>query len=98
MQFERSGEPWQMMNFMLAPGATFNTDKYENATVTKLMADYKKATAAKRPAILKAINKAVQEDAYFGIWYAKQASFVYKGITVKSPQTGNIIPFLYNIG
>lgn len=98
MQFERSGEPWQMMNFMLAPGATFNTDKYTNATVVKLMADYKKATAAKRPAILKAINKAVQEDAMFAVWYAKQANFVYKNVTVKAPQTGNIIPFLYNIG
>jgi peptide/nickel transport system substrate-binding protein len=98
MQFERAGEPWQMMNFMLAPGATFNSDKFETATVTKLMADYKKATAAARPAILKKINKSVQEDAWFDVWYAKQASFVHKGITIKSAQTGNIIPFLYNIG
>jgi peptide/nickel transport system substrate-binding protein len=97
MQFERSGEPWQMMNFMLTSNATFNTDGYAKASVTKLIADYKKATSSKRPAILKAINKAVQEDAWFAVWYAKQANFVYKGVTIKAPQTGNIIPFLYNI-
>jgi peptide/nickel transport system substrate-binding protein len=98
MQFERSGEPWQMINFMFAPTATFNPDQYNNPAVTKLMADYKKATASKRPAILKALNKVIQDDAYYAIWYAKQASFVYKGITVKAAQTGNIVPFLYNIG
>ena len=98
MQFERSGEPWQMMNFMLAPDATFNTDKYSNPAVIKGLADYKKASASARPAILKKINKLVQEDAYFAIWYAKQASFVYKGVSIKSAQTGNIIPMLYNIG
>jgi peptide/nickel transport system substrate-binding protein len=98
MQFERSGEPWQMLNFMITSNATFNTDGYENAVVTKLIGDYKKATAAKRPAILTQINQQVQNDAWFAIWYGKQANFVYKGVTIKAAQTGNIIPFLYNIG
>ena len=98
MQFERSGEPWQMLNFMLTSNATFNTDKYATAEVTKLIADYKKATASKRPAVLAQINSEVTNDAWFNVWYAKQANFVYKGVTIKAPQTGNIIPFLYNIG
>jgi peptide/nickel transport system substrate-binding protein len=97
MQFERSGEPWTLINFMLTKNATFNSEGYTNDLVTKLIGDYKAATAAKRPAILKQLNNALTTDAWFDVWYAKQANFVYKGVTIKAPQTGNIIPFLYNI-
>lgn len=97
MQFERSGEPWTLINFMLTKNATFNQEGYTNAKVTQLIADYKAATADKRAPILKALNKELTTDAWFCVWYAKQANFVYKGVTVKAPQTGNIIPFLYNI-
>jgi peptide/nickel transport system substrate-binding protein len=97
MQFERSGEPWTLINFMLTKNATFNQEGYVNAKVTKLIADYKAATADKRGPILKALNKELTTDAWFCVWYAKQANFVYKSATIKAPQTGNIIPFLYNI-
>jgi peptide/nickel transport system substrate-binding protein len=97
MQFERAGEPWTLINFMLTRNATFNQEGYSNAKVTKAIADYKAATADKRAPILKALNRALTEDAWFCVWYAKQANFVYKGATIKAPQTGNIIPFLYNI-
>lgn len=97
MQFERSGEPWTLINFMLTKNATFNQEGYVNAKVTKLIADYKAATADKRAPILKALNKELTTDAWFCVWFAKQANFVYKGATIKAPQTGNIIPFLYNI-
>ena len=97
MQFERSGEPWTLINFMLTKNATFNQEGYENDLVTKLIGDYKAATAAKRPAILKQLNSALTTDAWFCVWYAKQANFVYKGVTITAPQSGNIIPFLYNI-
>ncbi|MEY4320620.1 MAG: hypothetical protein RLZZ471_561 [Actinomycetota bacterium] len=97
MQFERAGEPWTLINFMLTKNATFNQEGYSNAKVTKAIADYKAATADKRAPILKALNRVLVEDAWFCVWYAKQANFVYKGATIKAPQTGNIIPFLYNI-
>lgn len=97
MQFERAGEPWTLMNFMVTKNATFSIDGYAEAKVTKLIADYKAATAAKRGAILKAINKELTNNAWFNVWYAKQANFIYKNATIKAPQTGNIIPFLYNI-
>jgi hypothetical protein len=97
MQFERSGEPWTLINFMLTKNATFNQEGFESPAVTKAIAAYKKATAAQRPAILKTLNKALTEEAWFCVWYAKQANFVYKTATIKAPQSGNIIPFLYNI-
>lgn len=97
MQFERAGEPWTLINFMITKNATFNTDNYSEAPVTKLIADYQAATADKRPAILKAMNKILTDNAWFCVWYAKQANFVYKSATIAAPQTGNIIPFLYNI-
>lgn len=97
MQFERAGNSWQFLNFMITKGATFNTDNYEEATVTKLINDFSKASAAKQPAILKAINTELVNNAWFCPWYALQSNFAYKGIVVKSAQAGNIIPFLYNI-
>lgn len=97
MQFERAVEPIVLINFMIGKNATFNTDGFATPTVSKLIADYKAATADKRPAILKALNKSLTEDAWFNVWYALQSNFIHKGINIKSAQTGNVIPFLYNI-
>ena len=97
MQFERAGEPWTLMNFMITKNATFSIDGYAEPKVTKLIADFKAATADKRGAILKQINAELTNNAWFNVWYAKQANFVYKNATIKAPQLGNIIPFLYGI-
>ena len=94
---ERSADPWTLLNFAVAENATFNNDKFTTPAMAKLIGDYRTATDAKRPAILKSINKILVDDAWFSILYEKQANFVYKGMTVKAPQSGNIIPFLYNI-
>jgi hypothetical protein len=98
MSFGRDAEPWQMLNFMIAPKAQFNTDGYATPAVTKLIADYKKATAAKRPAILKSINREITNDAWFAVWYAKKSNFIYTDIVIKQAQAGSNFPFLYNIG
>lgn len=97
MIFERAGNPWKFLNFMITKGSTFNNDNYEEATVTKLIADFAKASEAKRPAILKAINTELVNNAWFAPWYEIQSNFAYKGIVIKSAQAGNAIPFLYNI-
>ena len=97
MSFGRDAEPWQMLNFMIAPKAQFNTDGYATPKVTKLIEDYKKATAAKRPAILKSINQEVTDDAWFAVWYAVKSNFVHNDIVIKQAQSGSNFPFLYNI-
>jgi ABC-type transport system substrate-binding protein len=97
MIFERSSNAWTLVNFMIANDATFNNDKYTEPKVSKLLDDYKKATEAKRPAILKSINTELVNNAWFVPFYTIQSNFMYKGITVKSAQAGNVIPFLYNI-
>jgi peptide/nickel transport system substrate-binding protein len=97
MIFERAGNPWKLLNFMIAANATFNNDGYAEPTVTKLLESYKGATEAKRPAIFKAINTELVNNAWFSPWYEIQGTFAYKGISVKSPQAGNAIPYLYNI-
>lgn len=98
MQFDRASEPWQLLNAHITPTAQWNIGGYETPKVNKLIANYKKATADKRPAILKAINKEVTNDAWFAVWYAKKSNFVYKGITIDAPQAGSNFPYLYNIG
>jgi peptide/nickel transport system substrate-binding protein len=97
MIFERAGNPWKMMNFMITPGATFNNDGYTEPAVTKLINDFKKASEAKQPAILKAINTELVNNAWFAPWYEIQGNFAYKGIVVKSAQAVNEIPYLYTI-
>jgi len=94
---ERSADPWTLINFAVSENATFNNDKFSTPAMNKLIEDFRVATEAKRPAIMKSINNILVKDAWFAILYEKQANFVYKGMTVKAPQSGNIIPFLYNI-
>jgi peptide/nickel transport system substrate-binding protein len=96
MYFERSTNPWVLLNFMVANPGIFNNDKYEEAKVTKLINDYKTASEAKRKTILKDINTELVNNAWFAPWFAVQSNFAYKGITAK-PQAGNVIPYLYNI-
>lgn len=97
MQFERSGDPWTLINFMIAPTAMFPGDKYSTPQMDKLIADYKVADPAARTAILKRINGILVKDAWFNIWYEVQSNFLYKGFTVDRAQAGNGTPFLYNI-
>jgi len=99
MQFERSANPWTLLQFMVAPGATFNTDNYTDDKLTALINKYKTASDSARKTILADINEFMVDEALFVPWYALQSNFVYKnGVVVKSAQAGNIIPFLYNIG
>jgi peptide/nickel transport system substrate-binding protein len=97
MIFERAGNPWKMLNFMITSNGTFNNDGYAEPTVTKLIESFKTAAESKKPAILKAINTELVNNAWFAPWYEIQGNFAYKGIVVKSAQAGNATPYLYNI-
>jgi peptide/nickel transport system substrate-binding protein len=97
MMFERSSNAWTLINFMISKEATFNNDRYTEAKVTSYIESYKTASDTKRVSILKAMNKELVNNAWFVPFYTLQSNFVHKGITVKSAQAGNVIPFLYNI-
>ncbi len=97
MIFERSSNPWTMINFMIAKNGTFNNDGFAQPKVTALIDEYKNAKASERASVLKELNFELVDQAWFAPWYAIQSNFAHKGITVKSAQAGNVIPFLYNI-
>ncbi|MEN9716018.1 MAG: hypothetical protein RJA35_1485, partial [Actinomycetota bacterium] len=98
MQFERSGNTWKMLNFMVTPDALFNNDHYTDGTLSSLIGRYQaSSTDATRVAIAKKINEYMVQQALFIPFYEKQANFAFKGISIKSAQAGNVIPFLYNI-
>ena len=98
MQFERSGNTWKMLNFMVTDNALFNNDKFSSSTVSSLIGRYQGASdEATRVALGKKINTALVNEAWFIPFYEKQANFAFKGIKIKSAQAGNVIPFLYNI-
>jgi peptide/nickel transport system substrate-binding protein len=96
MVFERSANPWTLMNFMVSKNANWNAEKYTEPKVEALIDEYPTATDARRVAILKAINTEIVNNAWFSPWYASQSNFAYKGIALKA-QAGNVLPFLYNI-
>ena len=97
MQFERSGDPWTLINFMIAPTATFPGDKFETPQMNRLIASFKAANATERAAILKRMNNILVKDAWFAIWSEVQSNFLFKDFTVTRAQAGNGTPFLYNI-
>ena len=97
MQFERSGDPWTLINYMIAPTATFPGDKFETPQMNRLIASFKAANATERAAILKRMNNILVKDAWFAIWSEVQSNFLFKDFTVTRAQAGNGTPFLYNI-
>jgi peptide/nickel transport system substrate-binding protein len=98
MQFERSGNTWKMLNFMVTDNSLFNNDKFSTSDVSSLIGRYQGASDENtRIALAKKINTALVNEAWFIPFYEKQANFAFKGIKIKSAQAGNVIPFLYNI-
>jgi peptide/nickel transport system substrate-binding protein len=98
MQFERSGNTWKMLNFMVTDTALFNNDKFSSSAVSSLIGRYQGASDENtRIALAKKINAALVNEAWFIPFYEKQANFAFKGIKIKAAQAGNVIPFLYNI-
>jgi peptide/nickel transport system substrate-binding protein len=98
MQFERSINTWKMLNFMVTPDALFNNDHYTDGNLSSLIGRYQaSSTDATRLAIAKKINEYMVQQALFIPFYEKQANFAFKGLTIKAAQSGNVIPFLYNI-
>lgn len=86
----------QLINFMVAPNATWNPFKYSDpkvdAFIERVRAGGPDATKA-----AKELNKYINEQAWFSPWYTVQTSFVTDDKTQVTVNQDNAYPYLQDI-
>ncbi|SDG68658.1 ABC transporter substrate-binding protein [Microbacterium sp. 77mftsu3.1] len=66
---------WQLINFMIAPNATFNPFKSQDATVDGYIETIQRGSEEEAVAATKALNKYIVDQAWFAPFYRVQGSF-----------------------
>ncbi|WP_240741299.1 ABC transporter substrate-binding protein [Microbacterium oleivorans] len=66
---------WQLINFMIAPNATFNPFKYQDDTVDGYIETIQRGTEDEAAAAAKELNKYIVDQAWFAPFYRVQGSF-----------------------
>lgn len=66
---------WQLINFMIAPSATFNPFKYEDPKVDELIATIQTGTQAESDSAVKELNKYIVDQAWFAPFFRVQGTF-----------------------
>jgi peptide/nickel transport system substrate-binding protein len=94
---QRDANEWQLISFLLAPTATWNTFKYQDPKSDELITKIRTAEGADRDAALKELNKYVVDQAWFAPWYTPTNFFVTNAKTNVELNQGNAWPNLWNI-
>ena len=81
----------------MAPTATWNTFKYQDAKVDELIAKIRTAEGGDRDSALKELNEYVVDQAWFAPWYTPTNFFVTDAETQVELNQGNAWPNLWNI-
>jgi peptide/nickel transport system substrate-binding protein len=87
---------WALINFSIAPNATFNPTKYQDPKVDALIETVHNGSQEESDAAVKELNTYIVEDAWFAPWYRMQSSFVTDAGTEVKTQVGNAYPYLWN--
>jgi peptide/nickel transport system substrate-binding protein len=87
---------WALINFEIAPTATFNPTKYDDPKVDALIETVHNGTKEESDAAVKELNTYIVEQAWFAPWYRMQSSFVTDANTQVKTQVGNAYPYLWN--
>lgn len=66
---------WQLINFMIAPNATFNPFKSEDPKVDALISTIQTGSQAESDAALKELNKYLVDQAWFAPFFRVQGTF-----------------------
>lgn len=66
---------WQLINFMIAPNATFNPFKYQDDTVDGYISTIQTGTEDEATTAAKELNKYIVDQAWFAPFYRVQGSF-----------------------
>ncbi|RAX45247.1 peptide ABC transporter substrate-binding protein [Arthrobacter sp. AQ5-06] len=87
---------WQLINFQIAPSATWNPFHYQDPAVDALVAKVRDGSKAESDQAAKDLNKYMVDQAWFAPWYRQQLSFVTDSKTKVIVQQGNAYPYLWN--
>ncbi|MCT2086180.1 ABC transporter substrate-binding protein [Microbacterium enclense] len=66
---------WQLINFMIAPSATFNPFKYDDPKVDALISTIQTGSEAESDSALKELNKYLVDQAWFAPFFRVQGTF-----------------------
>jgi peptide/nickel transport system substrate-binding protein len=88
---------WQETQFDIAQTATWNPFHTTNPTVVGYIKTIQTGSAAAAGAAAKALNQYLVQNAWFVPFFRPQSSFVADKNTAVTVQTGNALPYLWNI-
>jgi peptide/nickel transport system substrate-binding protein len=94
---EEDPVPWQMAQFILTKGATFNPFHSTNSTVAGYLATMQTGSSSQAATATKALNQYLVQNAWFVPFFRPQSSFVADSHTSVTVQAGNAVPYLWNI-
>ncbi len=97
MFLEQNPNPWNAINFLVAPTAIWNPGGCTDDTVTKLVEDIQYSPAgAEQDALIKDLGRHVIEEAWYVPFYRNRTTFVTDANTDVTIQVGNAVPFLWS--
>jgi peptide/nickel transport system substrate-binding protein len=88
---------WQETQFDIAQTATWNPFHTTNPTVAGYIRTIQTGSASQAGAAAKALNQYLVQSAWFVPFFRPQSSFVADKNTKVTVQTGNALPYLWNI-
>jgi len=88
---------WQETQFDIAKSATWNPFHSANPAVADYIKTIQTGSAAQADAASKALNQYLVQNAWFVPFFRPQSSFVADKNTAVTVQTGNALPYLWNI-
>ena len=86
---------WQLINFMLAPDATFNPFHTEDPKVDEYISTIQLGTPEESDQAVKDLNAYITDQAWFAPWYRKQGSFAHDNTTTVEMWPTNSYPSLF---
>jgi peptide/nickel transport system substrate-binding protein len=94
---QKDPNAFQLVDFMLAPGATWNVFRYDDPKATALIDQARNSDGAQQDEALKQLNRYVVEQAWFAKWFTGDTQFVTDDATKVTIQADNIYPNLWDI-
>lgn len=98
LQLQQDPTDWQIIQFQIAPTATWNPFHYADPKATELINAYHDAkTDADSDAAVKELNAYLVDQAWFAPWYRNQLHYATDPNTQVQTQVGSALPYLWNI-
>ena len=88
---------WQLIQFMIAPGATFNPFGYSDPEVDRMIDEIQNGDEATQDEVVAELNAYIVDQAWFAPFYRVQGSFPSDPQTSVTMLPSNTFPNIYDI-